>query len=168
MLFGKYFYNIVCSMSSYLCIFLSLFWQNCAFSNRDCLIQVYLKFEQSMQDPSRVNILYERAVTDFPISADLWLDYTHYLNKTLKVWVQWSLKFFMIEWYFQSSSLLYFILQVGNVVRDVHLRATRNCPWVGELWVRYLLCLERCRSSEAEMSAVRIMYLCISGLAYLS
>lgn len=52
-------------------------------------------------------------------------------------------------------------------MRDVHLRATRNCPWVGELWVRYLLCLERCRSSEAEMSAVRIMYLCISGLAYL-
>ncbi|KAK4799960.1 hypothetical protein SAY86_025325 [Trapa natans] len=88
---------------------------------------VYLKFEQSMQDPSRVNILYERAVTDFPVSADLWLDYTSYLNKTLKV---------------------------GNVVKDVHLRATRNCTWVGELWVRYLLCLERCRSSETDISAV--------------
>lgn len=55
-----------------------------------------------MQDPSRVNIPYERAVTDFPISSDLWLDYTHYLNKTLKVWVYWSLKFFTIDYYLQS------------------------------------------------------------------
>lgn len=76
----------------------------------------YLDFEKSFGDPARVQILYERAITDFPVSNDLWLHYTHYLDKTLKV---------------------------GNVVKDVYSRATRNCPWVGELWVRYLLCLER-------------------------
>jgi hypothetical protein len=44
-----------------------------------------LKFEQSSGDPARVQILYERAIADFPIASDLWLDYTRYLDKTLKV-----------------------------------------------------------------------------------
>ncbi|KAA8536632.1 hypothetical protein F0562_029110 [Nyssa sinensis] len=87
----------------------------------------YLKFEQSFGDPARVQILYERAVTEFPISNDLWLDYTCYLDKTLKA---------------------------ASIVRDVYSRATRNCPWVGELWVRYFLSLERGRASEEEISAV--------------
>lgn len=47
-------------------------------------------------------------------------------------------------------------IQVGKVVKDAHLRATKNCPWVGELWVGYLLCLERGRSSEEEISTVCI------------
>ncbi|KAK0590803.1 hypothetical protein LWI29_031902 [Acer saccharum] len=85
---------------------------------------IYLKFEQSSGDPARVQLLYERAVTDFPVSSDLWLDYTRYLDKTLKV---------------------------GNVIRDVYARATQNCPWVGELWVRSLLSLERCRASEKQI-----------------
>ncbi|KAK9213759.1 hypothetical protein WN944_005744 [Citrus x changshan-huyou] len=88
---------------------------------------IYLKYEQSSGDPGRVQLLYERAITDFPVSSDLWLDYTQYLDKTLKV---------------------------GNVVRDVYSRATKNCPWVGELWVRSLLSLERSRASEEEISTV--------------
>ncbi|OIT07338.1 PREDICTED: squamous cell carcinoma antigen recognized by T-cells 3 [Nicotiana attenuata] len=87
----------------------------------------YLKFEQSLGDPARIQILYERAITEFPISSELWLDYTHYMDKTLK-----------------TSSL----------VRDIYKRATRNCPWIGDLWVRYLLSLERSRASEEELSAV--------------
>ncbi|GKV14978.1 hypothetical protein SLEP1_g25779 [Rubroshorea leprosula] len=75
----------------------------------------YLKFEQSSGDPARVQILYERVITEFPISSSLWFDYTRYLDKTLKF---------------------------GSVVRDVYSRATRNCPWIGLLWVRYLLSLE--------------------------
>ena len=34
----------------------------------------YLEFEKSFGDPARVQILYELAITDFPISSDLWLD----------------------------------------------------------------------------------------------
>ncbi|XP_052192955.1 uncharacterized protein LOC127801673 isoform X2 [Diospyros lotus] len=85
----------------------------------------YLKFEQSSGGPARVQILYERAVTEFPISNDLWLDYTRYLDRTLKV---------------------------GSIIKDVYSRATKNCPWVGELWVRYLLSLERCHASEKEIA----------------
>nr|XP_027113324.1 squamous cell carcinoma antigen recognized by T-cells 3 [Coffea arabica] len=87
----------------------------------------YLNFEQSMGDPARVQILYERAITDFPIYADLWLDYTRYLDKTIKT---------------------------SSTVKAVYSRATRNCPWVGELWVRYLLHLERVHASEEELSTV--------------
>ncbi|KAJ4846914.1 hypothetical protein Tsubulata_010310 [Turnera subulata] len=87
----------------------------------------YIKFEKSVGDPTRVQLLYERAVTELPVSSDIWLDYTRYMNRTLKV---------------------------GNIVTSVHSRAVKNCPWVGELWVRYLLCLERGRASEDEISAV--------------
>jgi len=52
------------------------------------------------------------------------------------------------------SPHVFLFLQVGNIVREVYSRATKNCPWVGDLWVRYLLCLERGRASEKELSAV--------------
>ncbi|OVA19144.1 RNA recognition motif domain [Macleaya cordata] len=87
----------------------------------------YLKFEQSSGDPSRVQILYERAVAEFPVSSDIWLDYTRYLEQTLKV---------------------------PKIIVDVYSRATKNCPWTGKLWVQYLLSLERNRTSEEELSAV--------------
>ncbi|XXG39422.1 hypothetical protein AAC387_Pa01g0384 [Persea americana] len=87
----------------------------------------YIKFEESYGDPARVQILYERAITKFPVSSDLWLSYTRYLDKTLKV---------------------------SNVARSVYSRATRSCTWVAELWIRYLLSLERAHASEKEFSAV--------------
>ncbi|KAL1534950.1 squamous cell carcinoma antigen recognized by T-cells 3-like [Salvia divinorum] len=87
----------------------------------------YLKFEHSSGDPARIQNLYERAIAVFPVSADLWLDYTQYLDKTFKT---------------------------ARIVRDSYYRATRNCPWVGELWVRYLLALERSHASEEELSTV--------------
>ncbi|KAF9587173.1 hypothetical protein IFM89_039613 [Coptis chinensis] len=93
----------------------------------DMMLQIYLKFEQSSGDPARTQILYERAVTEFPVSSDLWLDYTRYVDQTIKV---------------------------PKIVLDIHARATRNCTWVGELWVRYLLALERAHSSEELMSTV--------------
>ena len=33
------------------------------------------------EDPARVQCLFERAVTDFPLKADLWLRYGKYLVK---------------------------------------------------------------------------------------
>lgn len=96
-------------------------------SERIPVFKRYLKFEESAGDPARVQILYERAITEFPITSDLWLDYTRYMDKTIKV---------------------------GNVMKDIFNRATRNCPWIGELWVRYLLCLERGHASEEEVSLV--------------
>ncbi|KAL9321545.1 hypothetical protein ACSQ67_013384 [Phaseolus vulgaris] len=87
----------------------------------------YLKFEQSFGMPARIQVLFERAITDFPISPDFWIDYTRYLDNTLKV---------------------------GNIVTNVYSRATKNCPWVGELWIRYMLSLERGHTSEKDLSEI--------------
>ncbi|CAK8530107.1 unnamed protein product [Lathyrus sativus] len=87
----------------------------------------YLKFEQSSGTPARIQVLYERAITDFPLSPELWLDYTRYLDKTLKV---------------------------GKIVSNVYSRATKNCPWVGELWVRFMLSLERGHASEKDLAEI--------------
>ncbi|MED6221755.1 hypothetical protein PIB30_057815 [Stylosanthes scabra] len=79
--------------------------------------------------PARVQVLYERDITDIPTSPDLWVDYTRHLDKTLKV---------------------------GSVVSNVYLRATKNFSWVGELWVRYLLSMEcsHTHTSEKELAEI--------------
>lgn len=120
-------------------------------------MQIYLKFEQSSRDPARVQLLYERAITEFPVSSDLWLGYTHYLDKTLKVLPHiFSFRFYMFQPFVILAINHLFSLQVGNIVRDVYSRATKNCPWVGELWVGFLLALERCHVHEKEMSNVSL------------
>ncbi|KAJ7967924.1 squamous cell carcinoma antigen recognized by T-cells 3-like [Quillaja saponaria] len=101
--------------------------QDISDTERLQLYMNYLKLEQSSATPSRVQVVYERAITELPISSDLWLDYTRYLDRTLKV---------------------------GNIVSSVYSRATKNCPWIAELWVRYLLSLERGHASEKEIAAV--------------
>lgn len=87
----------------------------------------YIKFEQTSGDPTRVQAIYERAVAEFPVSSDLWIDYTSYLDKTLKV---------------------------GKAITHAYSRATRSCPWTGDLWTRYLLALERGSASEKDIYAV--------------
>lgn len=68
------------------------------------VLQNYLKFEESSGDPARVQMLYERAITEFPISSYLWLDYTHYLDKTLKVF--FLVHFLLYIFCFEGNSLL--------------------------------------------------------------
>ncbi|RID78628.1 hypothetical protein BRARA_A01434 [Brassica rapa] len=84
----------------------------------------YIKFEQTSGDPTRVQAIYERAVAEYPVSSDLWIDYTSYLDKTLKV---------------------------GKAITHAYSRATRSCPWTGDLWTRYLLALERGSASEKDI-----------------
>ncbi|KAK1287180.1 hypothetical protein QJS10_CPB19g00314 [Acorus calamus] len=100
--------------------------------------ETYIKFEESSGDPARVQVLYERAVVEFPISSELWLAYTSYLDRKLKV---------------------------PNVVKSVYSRATRNCTWVADLWVRYLIALEHIHASEKELSSYLDLFLTrIDGL----
>ncbi|KAK6159708.1 hypothetical protein DH2020_003089 [Rehmannia glutinosa] len=118
--------------------------QNSWYFLYDIHHSTYLKFEHSSGDPARIQILYERAIADFPVSSDLWIDYTQYLDKTFKV----TLITFKAD-----------ALQTARIVRDAYYRATRNCPWVGELWVRYLLSLERSHGSEEELSTYLNIFL---------
>ena len=122
--------------------------------------QKYLKFEESSGDPARVQVLYERAVSELPVSSDLWMGYTSYLDRSLKVLLETCLAIHV-----DSTMMILFLcnikrcfsLQVPSVLRSVYYRATRNCTWVAELWVHYLLSLERIHSSEEELRHVSFL-----------
>ena len=74
----------------------------------------YINFEESSGDPARVQILYDKAITEFPVANDLWLSYTQYLDSNSKV---------------------------PSIIKSVYSRAIRNCPWVEALWATYMLAL---------------------------
>lgn len=68
----------------------------------------YIQAEERMgNDPSRIQLLYERAVTTFPITAELWNHYMRYTQRHLNI---------------------------PSVAVKVSNRAVRNCPWVSMLW----------------------------------
>ncbi|GFR93553.1 squamous cell carcinoma antigen recognized by T-cells 3, partial [Elysia marginata] len=77
--------------------------------------QDYIQLELETGDPARVQCVYERALKDHCLVADLWLQYTNYLSK----------------------------LKVRKQICDTYERALRNCPWASQLWANYMLALER-------------------------
>ncbi|ROI27667.1 Squamous cell carcinoma antigen recognized by T-cells 3 [Anabarilius grahami] len=78
--------------------------------------QVYIDFEIKEGDPARVQIIFERALAENCLVPDLWIKYTTYLDRQLKI---------------------------KDLVLSAHERAVRNCPWTMGLWKSYLLALER-------------------------
>ncbi|KAL2609096.1 hypothetical protein R1flu_027669 [Riccia fluitans] len=87
----------------------------------------YITMEEATGEPARIQVIYERTITAFPVNHDVWIRYTQYLEKNLKV---------------------------ASVLRSVYARAVRNCPWVQSLWKNYLLTLERSHANENEIAAV--------------
>jgi hypothetical protein len=49
------------------------------------LFSHFLQLEKAQKDPARVQLLYERALAVFPVTSELWLQYTRYLEAELKV-----------------------------------------------------------------------------------
>ncbi|KAL3243780.1 hypothetical protein MRX96_019730 [Rhipicephalus microplus] len=84
----------------------------------------YLEWEQSQGDPARIQCLYERALAQHCLVADLWERYMAYLDNQLKV---------------ESVSL------------PCHERSVRNCPWSANLWASYLKALERSRAEHSKV-----------------
>lgn len=78
--------------------------------------QSYIDFEIKEGDPARVQIIFERALAENCLVPDLWIKYTTYLDRQLKI---------------------------KELVLSAHERAVRNCPWTMGLWKSYLLALER-------------------------
>ncbi|KAG2433859.1 hypothetical protein HXX76_008213 [Chlamydomonas incerta] len=79
----------------------------------------YIKLEQNSGDADRVQTVYERAVSAFPLTHSLWLQYGQYMETAA----------------------------AGKLPKDkvnaVYERATRNCSWVGTVWERCLRSLDR-------------------------
>ncbi|XP_027271761.1 squamous cell carcinoma antigen recognized by T-cells 3 isoform X1 [Cricetulus griseus] len=78
--------------------------------------QAYIDFEMKIGDPARIQLIFERALVENCLVPDLWIRYSRYLDRQLKV---------------------------KDLVLSVHSRAVRNCPWTVGLWSRYLLAMER-------------------------
>lgn len=78
--------------------------------------QAYIDFEMKIGDPARIQLIFERALVENCLVPDLWIRYSQYLDRQLKV---------------------------KDLVLSAHSRAVRNCPWTVALWSRYLLALER-------------------------
>uniref|UniRef100_A0A8C7EU49 Spliceosome associated factor 3, U4/U6 recycling protein n=1 Tax=Neovison vison TaxID=452646 RepID=A0A8C7EU49_NEOVI len=78
--------------------------------------QAYIDFEMKIGDPARVQLIFERALVENCLVPDLWIRYSQFLDRQLKV---------------------------KDLVLSVHNRAVRNCPWTVALWSRYLLAMER-------------------------
>eukprot|EP00112_Aurelia_sp_Birch-Aquarium-sp1_P005065 Seg1574.20 transcript_id=Seg1574.20/GoldUCD/mRNA.D3Y31 product="Squamous cell carcinoma antigen recognized by T-cells 3" protein_id=Seg1574.20/GoldUCD/D3Y31 len=77
--------------------------------------EAYINMELKDGDPARIQCIYERAIKDNCLDANLWEQYTEYLDNKLKV---------------------------ASVAVPVHKRAVRNCPWVVKLWISYIKALE--------------------------
>ncbi|KAL6067681.1 hypothetical protein STEG23_031485 [Scotinomys teguina] len=78
--------------------------------------QAYIDFEMKIGDPARIQLIFERALVENCLVPDLWIRYSRYLDRQLRV---------------------------KDLVLSVHSRAVRNCPWTVALWSRYLLAMER-------------------------
>lgn len=71
-----------------------------------------------------------------------------------------SLSLLYILFSLTISAFLYYELpaQVGKAITHAYSRATRSCPWTGDLWTRYLLALERGSASEKDIYAVSQLF----------
>lgn len=76
----------------------------------------YIKLEEVQDNPARVVCVYERAISVFPVTHTLWLQYASYVENKIK-----SLK----------------------TTKDVFRRAQRNCAWIGEVWSRAIRLFDR-------------------------
>lgn len=85
-------------------------------SQKSSIYNDYIAQEQKFKsNPARIQCLYERAITDSPLDAQLWLDYIDYLTKDLKI---------------------------PDLIMDICERAVRNCSWTLTVWLKYLWAVE--------------------------
>ncbi|XP_023326445.1 squamous cell carcinoma antigen recognized by T-cells 3 isoform X2 [Eurytemora carolleeae] len=84
----------------------------------------YIQFELKEKDPVRIQLVYERCITDHCLESDIWSEYLNYLDTTLGI---------------------------DSVSLPVYERAVRNCPWEKNIWADYIRALER---YEKDHSAV--------------
>lgn len=78
--------------------------------------------KKSKCNPARIQCLYERAVSQFPLDSSIWLEYLDYLGKNLKI---------------------------ESILLNVAQRASRNCSWDVSIWLKYMNTVEQfCESGN--------------------
>ena len=87
----------------------------------------YIEFEVSAGDPARIQFVYERAIAENCLQPALWMDYTQYLDRKLKI---------------------------KDLALSVHRRAVRNCPWISQLWENFIRAMERNSADDQSVKEV--------------
>ena len=87
--------------------------------------QQYVRHELTAGSPARVQHVFERAVLDNCLSAELWQAYTRYLDLELR--------------------------PAAELTLAVHERAVSNLPWAAPLWEAYIRAAERAGTPLAEV-----------------
>ena len=98
------------------------------------LLSAYMALiEHELRDgnPGRVTVAYERAIAEFPYTVGLWQRYASYLSNSLG----------------------------SSAAAPVHQRATRTCPWTGDIWAAAL------RNAERNGDAARLEALYATAVA---
>lgn len=87
----------------------------------------YLDYEIKQKNPTRVQFLFERAITDHCLVPELWIKYLKYLQDNLNFY-----------------DILIVVLQ----------RAVRNVVWCSEIWIEYVKTIERFDKTEQEAQEI--------------
>ncbi|KAI4468761.1 pre-mrna processing protein prp39-related [Holotrichia oblita] len=91
--------------------------------NEDEMYKVYFDYIDFVKDPSLKVVLYERAVCELCLNAQLWENYCYYT------------------------------LKLGEIALKVSERALRNCPWHVSLWITRLRILEVLQKPKEDLTA---------------
>jgi len=103
------------------------FESNLAEENSLEHFQEYIKFELKENDPTRIQMIFERAITIHCLESSLWSEYLTYLDSSLKI---------------------------STVSLPVFERAIRNVPWAVTIWCDYLRSLERYEQPHKQVLSV--------------
>lgn len=92
--------------------------------------KTYLEIEkEDFKDPSRIQALYERIVSDIPLYGVFWTEYYKYVERELKA---------------------------VDATMDIFHRATRNCTWSGTIWSDYIFAAEKYQKEDGFISSKHI------------
>lgn len=82
-------------------------------------------------NPARVQSLYERAIVDFPLDSSIWLEYLDYLSKNLKI---------------------------NQIILGVAKRASRNCSWDINIWLKYMILVETFSEEDQRFDTIKSVF----------
>ncbi|KAI2804165.1 Squamous cell carcinoma antigen recognized by T-cells 3 [Blomia tropicalis] len=83
----------------------------------------YIDEEIKNDNLSRTQCLFERAINDNCLQAELWLKYLKFCDRKFVV---------------------------DTILLPIYERALRNCPWIVDIWLQYMISIERLSSKDLE------------------
>ena len=123
--------------------------------------KTYLKREmEKNDDPSRVQCLFERAITDHCLKVDVWLRYGKYLVSLSFLWTihMTSQSVEIVTWFVSKQDQQ---LKLPMLSIAMYERAVRNCPWSATLWSQYCCALERGRCDHDRIKGCKKNFACL-------